>query len=166
MTTRNHAWYAVIAGPMIFCAAGAAFAAEGASHGQNMAQMKFVNFPGMPSCTTGSVQNGDPTKGPSIILAKAAKGCTFPWHWHTPSEHLMMVSGSALMEGKDGSALTLKPGGFAMMPSKHIHRFRCTSACALYLYADAPFDIHYVDAQENELSPDDALKAVKEKVGK
>src|SRR5581483_12102024 len=29
------------------------------------------------------------TKGASIILAKVAAGCTIPWHWHAPNEHLI-----------------------------------------------------------------------------
>jgi quercetin dioxygenase-like cupin family protein len=130
--------------------------------GTNMAEMKFVTLPGMPTCATGSVQNGDPTKGPSILLAKMAAGCSFPWHWHTPNEHLMIVSGVAQAEMKDGKPLTLRAGAFALMPSHHVHRFRCDAACALYVYSDAAFDMHYVDVQGNELTPDAALKAVKE----
>jgi len=38
------------------------------------ATSKFVNFPGLPTCMTGSVQNGDPSKGASVILAKATAG--------------------------------------------------------------------------------------------
>jgi hypothetical protein len=49
------------------------------------------------------------------------------------------------------------------MPSHHIHQFRCSSGpCDLYISSDAAFDIHYVDAQGKEISPDEALKAVKE----
>jgi quercetin dioxygenase-like cupin family protein len=127
-----------------------------------MNEMKFVSFPGLPTCVSGSVQSGDPAQGPSIILAKAAAGCAFPWHWHTPTEQLMMVSGTARAEMKDAGTVTLNAGGFAMMPAHHVHRFQCTTACALYVSADAAFDIHYVDAQGSELAPDQALKAVNE----
>jgi quercetin dioxygenase-like cupin family protein len=162
MTIHSPISSSLLTASILFAAAGTALGAETDSHGQNLAQMKFVNFPGMPTCTTASVQKGDPSKEPSIIIAKAAKGCTVPSHWHTPNEHLMMVSGTAVLQPKDGSALTLKAGGFAVMPSKHVHSFRCTNACVLYIYADAPFDLHYVDAQGKELAPDEALKAVKE----
>jgi quercetin dioxygenase-like cupin family protein len=124
--------------------------------------MKFVMFPGMPTCASGSVQSGDPSKGPSILMATMKPGCVFPWHWHTPAEHLMMVTGTGHMEMKDGEPVTLKPGAFAMMPSHHVHQFRCERGCSLYVYSDAAFDMHYVDAQGNELSPADALKVVKE----
>jgi len=132
--------------------------------GQNMTEMKFVTFPGLPTCLKGSVQNGDPSKGPSIILGKLAAGCSVPWHWHTPTEHLMIVSGTGKLEMKDGKPLLLRAGAFAMMPSRHVHQFRCTGPCALYIYSDGPFDTHFVDAQGQEIAPDVALKAVKETV--
>jgi quercetin dioxygenase-like cupin family protein len=130
---------------------------------QNVAEMKFVTIPGLPTCAQNSVQSGDPTKGPSIILGKVATGCTIPWHWHTPNEHLMLVSGVARLEMKDGKPITLRAGGFAKMPSRHSHQFRCEQDCLMYIYSDAAFDIHYVDEKGNEITPDEALKAVKGK---
>jgi quercetin dioxygenase-like cupin family protein len=130
----------------------------------NMAQMKFATVPGLPTCTQGSVQMGDPSKGPSIILAKMKKGCIIPWHWHTPAEHLMIVSGVASAQMKGEKPVTLKAGGFAIMPSHHIHQFHAIEDCVFYIYSDAAFDIHYVDEQEKEIAPDAALKAVKETV--
>jgi quercetin dioxygenase-like cupin family protein len=134
--------------------------------GRNMAQMKFAAVPGLPTCAPGALQSGDPMKGPSVILGKLAAGCSIPWHWHTPNEHLMVVSGVARVEAKDEKPLTLQAGGFALMPSHHIHQFRCTTPCALFVYSDSAFDIHYVDPHGKEVSPDDALKAVKETAAK
>ncbi|HEU4872987.1 MAG TPA: cupin domain-containing protein [Pyrinomonadaceae bacterium] len=139
----------------------------GAKSGQNITEMKFTNVPGLPTCVVGSVQNGDPTKGPSIIFAQIDTGCVIPWHWHTPSEHLMMVSGIARIEMKDRTPLTLESGGYALMPSRHVHQFRCNRTCSLYIYSDAAFDIHYLDAQGNEISTEEALKStLKKKPGK
>jgi len=134
----------------------------GDAPGRNVADMKFALVPGMPTCATASVQNGDPSKGASILLAKLEAGCLVPWHWHTPNENLMLVSGSGRAEMKGGKAFVLKPGGFAQMPSKHAHQFSCTSVCMLYVYSDAAFDMHYVDAGGAELSPAEALKKVRE----
>ena len=134
----------------------------GDAPGRNVADMKFAGVPGMPTCATASVQNGDPSKGASILLAKLEAGCLVPWHWHTPNENLMLVSGSGRAEMKGGKAFVLKPGGFAQMPSKHAHQFSCTSVCMLYVYSDAAFDMHYVDAGGAELSPAEALKKVRE----
>jgi len=58
------------------------------------ATSKFTNMAGLPSCMTLSVQRGDPSKGPSVILLKFKPGCTVPWHWHTAAEQLMVVSGT------------------------------------------------------------------------
>jgi quercetin dioxygenase-like cupin family protein len=134
--------------------------------GRNMKDMKFVMFPGLPTCALGSVASGDPTKGPSVILARLTAGCSLPWHWHTANEQLMIVSGAARVEMKDGKPLTLTAGGFVQTPSRHVHQLRCTSACALFVTSDAPFDLHYVDAKGKEISPDEALKAVREKAAK
>ena len=134
----------------------------GQSAGRNVGQMKLMTIPPLPTCARGSVQSGDPSKGPSVIFAKIPAGCSIPWHWHTPNEHVMIVSGVARFEMKDGKPLTLRAGGFALMPSHHVHQFRCLRACQLYIYSDVPFDIHYVDKQGNELSPREALKAVRE----
>jgi quercetin dioxygenase-like cupin family protein len=133
---------------------------------RNIADAQFTTLPGMPTCATAAVVHGDPSKGGSIILAKLAAGCTFPWHWHTPTENLMLVSGTAHLQAKDGAEMTLEAGGFASMPSKHIHKFHCASACTLYVQSDAAFDMHYVNAAGKELSPDEALRAVDETAAK
>jgi quercetin dioxygenase-like cupin family protein len=146
---------------LILCFAAFAWADEMHPMGQNPAQMKFTKFPNFPSCATGAVVNGDPAKGPSIILAKMTAGCTIPWHWHTPAEHLMMVSGSARLETKDGKPFTLRTGGFSMLPPHHVHNFHANTACTMYVYSDAPFDIHYVNAEGSEISFDDAMHAKK-----
>lgn len=136
------------------------------SAGHNMSDMHFTSVPGLPTCSTGSVQHGDPAKGPSIILAKLTAGCMIPWHWHTPNEHLMMVAGIGRAEMKDGKSITLRAGGFALMPSRHVHQFLCEKACEFYVYSDATFDMHYVDGKGQDVSPDEALKAVKETAAK
>jgi len=119
---------------------------------------KFVNFPGLPACMKGSVQSGDPSKGASVILGKGSAGCRIPWHWHTATEQLMMVSGSAKVEMKDGAPIVLRAGDYASMPTKHVHQFTCQATCTLFIASDAAFDIHYVDSNGQEIPPDQALK--------
>lgn len=140
----------------------------GHSMGRTMAEMKFAPVPGLPTCANAAVQSGDPSKGGSILLSKIATGCTIPWHWHTPTENVMVVSGSGHIDMRDsGKSIKMSAGAFASMPSHHIHQFRCAAGpCLLFISSDAAFDIHYVDAQGAELTPDDALKAVKETAAK
>jgi len=124
---------------------------------RKMGENKFEPLPGLPKCVVMAVESGDPTKGASVIVFKATAGCMIPWHWHTPTEHVMIVSGSAKVEMKDGKTAVLGPGGYAMMPSKHVHQFTCTSACSAFISSDAAFDIHYVNPSGAEISPDAAL---------
>jgi quercetin dioxygenase-like cupin family protein len=120
----------------------------------------FANHPALPTCATIAVQDGDPGKGPSIITIRAKTGCVIPWHWHTPNERLIIVSGSGKGEMKgEQSALTLKPGDYLLLPSKGIHQFTALSDVELFDISDAPFDMHYVDAEGKEIPPDAALKA-------
>ena len=120
---------------------------------------KFGNLPGLPTCMTLSVQDGDPSKGAAVILAKFTAGCVVPWHWHTATEHLMMVSGHGQGEMKDGPTAALSAGDYLLLPGKSVHQFTCTVACTLFLVIDGTFDIHYVDASGKEIPPDQALKS-------
>jgi len=141
----------------MFCAGQGSARDAAPAPGKNVADMKFATFPGMPACSIGSVQNGDPAKGASIVMAKMNAGCVFPWHWHTPNEHVMMVSGVARAEMKDAAPVMLRAGGFMLMPSHHVHRFTCVKSCSLFVYSDAAFDMHYVDGAGQEIPPDKAL---------
>jgi quercetin dioxygenase-like cupin family protein len=118
---------------------------------------KFAPLPKVPPCLAAAVQNGDPAKGPSVILFQAPAGCAIPHHWHTPNEQVMLIAGEAKVEMRDGAGSgTIGPGGFAMMPSKHVHQFTCTTVCMGFLHSDAAFDIHYVDDKGKEITPDAA----------
>ena len=162
MSIRGKFWLFTLSLILFISASARAQEMVGQSGGRNVVEMKLVTIPSLPTCALGSVQSGDPTKGPSVIFAKMPTGCSIPWHWHTPNEHLMIVRGVARLEMKDGKPLTLRGGGFALMPAHHVHQFRCARACQLYIYSDVAFDIHYVNGKGKELSPSEALKAVRE----
>ena len=166
MSIRGRFWCSAFTLSLILFISAAALGQEmaGESSGRNVAAMKLTMIPPLPTCALGSVQSGDPSKGPSVIFAKISAGCTIPWHWHTPNEHLMIVSGVARLEMKSGKPLTLRAGGFALLASHHVHLFHCVQACQFYVYSDGAFDIHYVSKQGNEIPPPEALKAVREKV--
>jgi quercetin dioxygenase-like cupin family protein len=149
----------------IFFLAATICAQEMTPSAGNVNEQKLAPVPGLAACALGAVQSGDPTKGASIFFSKMAAGCSIPWHWHTPTEHIMMVSGVALLEMKEGKPITLRSGGFAKLPSRHIHQFRCQQDCQLFVYSDVAFDIHYVDAQGKEIPAADALKTATGKAG-
>jgi quercetin dioxygenase-like cupin family protein len=130
---------------------------SGHAIGRSLQEMDFAAVPGLPECSTAALQSGDPATGPSILLAKADKGCTIPWHWHTPEEHLMMVKGAARVDARDGQSITLRSGGYARLPPKHVHRFTCTDSCVFFVHSNAAFDIHYVDEAGAEIPLEEAL---------
>ena len=137
-------------------AAGAAGGAQPVA--KNLAEQSFATSPGLPACMTTAVLSGDPGSGPALLMGKLSAGCTVPWHWHTPDEHVMLSSGVAKMEMRNAATVTLRAGGYAMMPSHHVHQFTCVSACVLFARSDGIFDTHYVDAAGKEIPPTDALK--------
>jgi hypothetical protein len=67
---------------------------------------------------------------------------------------------------KDGGSVILRAGGFSQMPSRHVHQFSCAKGCMLYVFSDAAFDMHYVNGEGKEISPDEALKAAGETAAK
>jgi len=125
---------------------------------ENSADMKFANIPNAPTCFTGAVENGDPASGPSTILLKGAKGCDVPMHFHSVTEQVLMVSGTARLQMKGDQLRILKAGGFAIAPARHPHQFTCASACELYVVSDGPFDIHYIDDAGKEIPFEQAVK--------
>jgi len=127
------------------------------------AAAKFGPVPNVPPCFTIAVERGDPTSGPSVILAKFAPGCVAPFHWHTPSETAMMVSGALELQMKDDKPMIAHHGDYVYLPSHHIHRATCKGAapCLVFLTSDAAFDIHWVDADGKEIPLEAAMKNVK-----
>ena len=129
---------------------------------------KFGPIPNAPECFTIAVEKGDPTKGPSVILARFAPHCAAPFHWHTPGETVMVVSGTLETEMKGDKAIVARSGDFVYLPSHHVHRATCNGAspCLLFLSSDAAFDIHWVDAEGKEIPFEQAVKTTTAKSNK
>jgi quercetin dioxygenase-like cupin family protein len=110
------------------------------------------------------VQRGDPSKESAALLLKFAAGCVVPWHWHTVGEQLLVVSGKGRAEMKDGKPASMGAGDYAYLPAKSVHEFKAVTPVLMLNIPDAAFDIHYVDKDGKELSPEEALKHVAKKV--
>ena len=120
--------------------------------------LKFITIPNMPGCATAAILRGNPRSGPAWVLLRLASGCQVPWHWHTANETLLVVSGRGNVVAKDGTPLQFVPGAFAYLPSHHQHHASCFRTCLLFNTADAAFDIHYVGANGEEISLEEALR--------
>lgn len=130
---------------------------------QRPATAKFLQIPGVPQCTSIAPLHGDMAKGPSTLMVRMRSGCMVPFHWHTPSEELIVLQGAPLAQMRGERPVMLKVGSYSQLPSGHIHRFRCTSKadCLIFLVADAAFDIHFADEAGKEISTEAALAAAK-----
>src|SRR5207245_7836899 len=122
------------------------------AHGAARRQREVRPLPEHPDCVTGAVERGDPASGPSVILAKFKPDCAVPWHFHTPNETILMVSGAGRFQAKGDKPASLRAGDYAWMPAKHVHTFSTEQGCMMFLIADGAFDIHYVDDKGNETS--------------
>ena len=151
----------------IMLGAAAALGGSGPTHANNTAEkmitlnahaLKFTPVPNLPGCASAAILRGDPRSGPAWVLLKLGSGCRVPWHWHTANETLVVISGRGTVAMKDGPPLQFAPGAYASLPSHHLHQASCARACLLFNSADAAFDIHYVDANGEEISSDKALK--------
>lgn len=88
--------------------------------------------PALPSCGVGSVKDGNPGTGPSVINIKFQSGCVIPWHWHTPNERVVIVSGTARAEMKGMEPVMLKHGDFILLSAKRIHQFTAVTPVEIY----------------------------------
>lgn len=128
------------------------------SVGVNPQSLKYIQIPDMPHCATAAILRGNPRSGPAWVLLKLTSGCRVPWHRHTANEDLVAISGQGTLAMKDGPPLKIVPGAFASLPSGHIHQASCSRTCLFFSIADAAFDIHYVDANGEDISAEKALK--------
>src|SRR6267154_6852908 len=65
---------------------------------QQAAKAKFISVPGVPGCTTLAPLRGDMGKTASTLMVRMKAGCMVPFHWHTPSEEMVVLQGSPLAQ--------------------------------------------------------------------
>lgn len=160
--TKISRWAALACLPL--CWAGMA----GAQHSdgimlQSPADANFLAVPGVPACTTIAPLHGNMATGPATLMVRMKSGCMVPYHWHTPSEELVVLQGAPLAQMMGQRPMMLRVGSYSQLPKNHVHRFRCTSKvdCLIFMVADAAFDIHFVDEAGKEISTDQALEAAR-----
>jgi hypothetical protein len=55
-------------------------------------------------------------------------------------------------------ANTLVAGDYLYLAGRQVHQFTCISSCVVFDVIDGAFDIHYVDAEGQEIPVEQALK--------
>ena len=130
-----------------FFAAAASLSSQEQHHGivRPLSDVKFEPDDDV-KCLDSTLENGDPAKGASTFILRAAPNCMVPLHYHTAEEQLIVVRGD-VETGMDGvSPRVLQAGGFAMMPGKEKHWFTCKSkaGCLMFVTFDRVYDIFWV----------------------
>jgi quercetin dioxygenase-like cupin family protein len=130
-----------------FLAAAVSLSSQEQHHGvvRPLADVKFEHDDDV-KCLDSTLENGDPAKGASTFILRAAPDCKVPLHYHTAEEQLIVVRGD-LETGMEGvTPRVLQAGGFAMMPGKEKHWFTCKSkaSCLMFVTFDRTYDIFWV----------------------
>ena len=109
--------------------------------------------PDLPKGAQMAVLHGDPTKkGMFTLRVKMPDGYKVPPHWHTNDEELTILSGVMMM--RMGDSMTSEPhllteGAYHYLPGKTHHSAEAKGDVVLQVHSTGPFDIHYVNAEDN-----------------
>jgi quercetin dioxygenase-like cupin family protein len=126
---------------------------------KHLADGGFVRIPNAPDCFLAVIEHGQPEKEASVMLMKGSAGCAVPWHWHISNEQIMMLTGTARTQVRGDKDVVLQSGDYFFVPPHHTMRFACADSCTLFVYTGGPFEIHYVDENGKEISPEEALRS-------
>lgn len=132
---------------LLLFAAEASLSSQEQHHGvvRPLADVKFAPDDDV-KCLDSTLEAGDPEKGPSTFILRAAPGCKVPLHYHTAEEQLIVIRGDVETGMEGVTPRVLQAGGFAMMPSKEKHWFTCKSkdGCLMFVAFDRAYDIFWV----------------------
>jgi quercetin dioxygenase-like cupin family protein len=132
---------------LLFLAAAASLSSQEQHHGvvRPLSDVKFDPDDDV-KCLDSTLENGDPAKGASTFILRAAPNCKVPLHYHTAEEQLIVVRGDVETGMGGVSTRVLQAGGFAMMPGKEKHWFSCNSkeGCLMFVTFDRAYDIFWV----------------------
>lgn len=89
-----------------------------------------------------TVLYGDPGTGPSDIFLRTPADYTFPAHWHTSAEHMVVVAGVLTVTYAGGKQFKLKKRTYALVPAKAGHKAHCATGgpCVMFIHFDSPID--------------------------
>jgi len=145
-------------------AAKKADATKPAAMSVNADEVKWGDVPpDLPKGAQMAVLHGDPSKkAPFTLRLKLPDGYKIPPHWHTKDEQLTIVSGAFVLHMGDtmeapGTVLTA--GGFHFLPGKMHHAAEATDESVVQVDGMGPFDIHYLNPDDNPNPKTAATKA-------
>jgi quercetin dioxygenase-like cupin family protein len=110
--------------------------------------------PALPKGAQLALITGDPGKpGTYVIRVKIPAGYQIPAHWHSSAENLTVISGTVNVGMGDKLDKTtskkLETGAFVYLPAKMNHFLWTTGPAIVQIHAQGPFDIVYVNPQDD-----------------
>jgi hypothetical protein len=109
--------------------------------------------PDLPKGAQMAVLHGDPSKkAPFTLRLKMPDGYKIPPHWHTKDEQLTILSGTFVLhmgDTMDAPASNLAASGYHFLPGKMHHAAEANGEVILQLDGVGPFDIHYLNPDDN-----------------
>jgi len=89
-----------------------------------------------------TVLHGDPATGPSDVFLRAPADYTFPAHWHTSAEHMVVVAGVVHVTYAGSKQFELRERTYALVPAKTGHKAHCGvgGPCVMFIRFDSPID--------------------------
>ena len=114
-------------------------------------QLKWNPCPAVfPKGCEVTVLHGDPANGRSDVFLKTPANYSFPPHWHSSPEHMILVSGELHVSYEGQKPAILRAGSYAYGPAKAHHRARCANGpCVLFIAFESPIDAVLVDGAPN-----------------
>ncbi|MEJ6020730.1 cupin domain-containing protein [Ramlibacter sp. PS4R-6] len=141
---------------VLSCAGAAALALSSpawAAHGGE--GLKWGDAPPvLPKGAKLAVLHGDPTKpGPFVMRLQVPAGYKVAPHWHSKDENVTVMSGAFMVgmgDKPDVKAMkTFKAGDFGSIPAKQKHYAMAKTAAIIQIHGDGPFDLTYVNADDD-----------------
>lgn len=119
----------------------------------NPDKMKWMPVDIVPG-TEATVLSGDPAKPGFFVMEwRGPTSIKMAPHWHSNTEQLVVVSGSALVGMSDKVDLQkgarLGPGGYVEAPGQMHHWFATQGPFVAIVEGNGPFDIHFVNPEDD-----------------
>ena len=119
--------------------------------------------PFLPAGAELAVLEGNPgAKGPVVLRLRFPAGYAVPPHWHSMAERLTVISGTFNIGAGDTLdrkvTQPLAAGGFVSLPAQMHHYAWTKVPTVVQINLEGPFDIFYVNANEDPTKGGNATK--------
>jgi quercetin dioxygenase-like cupin family protein len=110
--------------------------------------------PAVPKGAQVAVLHGDPNKeGEYVMRVKLPPRYKMPFHWHTKTEHITVISGALYVANQETFdkriAHPVKQGGFLYLPARAQQFAFTKGATVVEIHGEGPYDIKYTNPSDD-----------------